>query len=110
MFSHVKQFIKFCGFNLCAKQSGTFRGQPHISKRGNARLRQVLWMAGQVAVTRTENTFRKKFDYFISKNGETPDNKRKAYTAIAIKMARVIYAVLTKRTDYQGHYEPLVTQ
>ena len=109
-FSHVKQFINFCGFNLCAKQSGTFRGQAHISKRGNARLRQVLWMAGQVAVTRTENTFRKKFDAFISKNGETPDNKRKAYTAIAIKMARVIYAVLTKRTDYQGHYEPLVTQ
>lgn len=109
-FKHTQQFIKYCGFNLCTQQSGMFRGQTHISKRGNSRLRQSIWMAGQVAAQQTENTFRKKFKEFIERRGGTPDVKRKAYTALAIKMARVIYAVLTKQTDYHGLYKPLVTQ
>ena len=104
-FEHPKQFLSFCGFNLCSYSSGTLKGKPHLSKRGNARLRQSLWMAGQIAVTRHENTFRRKYHAYLNKNGETPDNKRKAYTAIAIKMARVVYAVLTKSTDYHGYYE-----
>lgn len=49
-FKHYRQFLTFCGFNLSKQQSGTLRGQPQLSKRGNARLRQVLWLAAQLAV------------------------------------------------------------
>lgn len=104
-FKHPKQFISYCGFNLCTYRSGTLKSRTHISKRGNSRLRQSFWMAGQVAVTRHENTFQRRFQHYVKKNGDSPDNKRKAYTAVAIKMARVVYATLIKSTDYHGYYE-----
>ena len=45
-FGHARQFLKYCGFDLCTEQSGQFRGTTHLSKRGNARLRYAFWMAG----------------------------------------------------------------
>jgi len=32
-FGHVRQFLKYCGFDLCTEQSGQFRGTTHLSKR-----------------------------------------------------------------------------
>jgi transposase len=46
-FRHHRQFLSFCGLNLSTLQSGKSRGQSHISKYGNARLRTALWMAAQ---------------------------------------------------------------
>src|SRR5579864_117880 len=57
-FSHHRQFLKFCGFDLATEQSGQFRGLSRLSKRGNARLRAVFWMAASVAVRMRENSFR----------------------------------------------------
>jgi transposase len=104
-FKHYKQFLNYCGFNLCTQRSGTLRGQTKLSKRGNARLRQVLWMAAQIAIQRHENSFRKKFTTYVKSHGETSDSKRKAYTAVAIKMARIVHAIVKQQTDYQGYYE-----
>lgn len=104
-FRHYKQFLNFCGFNLSTQRSGTLCGQTKLSKRGNARLRQVLWMAAQIAVQQHENSFRNKFKAYLRIHGETPDTKRKAYTAVAIKMARVIHSLSKQQTDYRGYYE-----
>lgn len=49
-FQHHHQFPKFCGMDLAAIRSGTFRGQTKLSKYGNAQMRRTLWMAGQVAI------------------------------------------------------------
>ncbi len=104
-FRHYRQLIKFCGFDLSTKRSGTLQGQTKLSKRGNARLRQAIWMAGQVAVQQPENTFRRKFKSYIDKSPNNPDAKRKAYTNIAVKMVRVIHAIIKQQTDYRGYYE-----
>ena len=42
---------------------------------------------------------------FSSVKGEDPDTKRNAYTAVAIKMARIVHAVIKQQTDYRGYYE-----
>jgi transposase len=42
-FRHRRQFLSFCGLNLSTLQSGKSRGQSHLSKYGNARLRTALW-------------------------------------------------------------------
>ena len=65
-FRHHRQFLKFCGMDLATVQSGMFRGQSRISKYGNARLRRTLWMAGQTAVLKRTNSFRDKFERYIS--------------------------------------------
>jgi transposase len=100
-FGHVRQFLKYCGFDLCTEQSGQFRGSTHLSKRGNARLRYAFWMAGTVAIRMQQNSFRRKFEDYIRPDPKNPDRRRKAYSAVAAKVARVAYAMVTTGTDYR---------
>jgi len=100
-FSHHRKFLKYCGLNLCTDQSGQFRGTSRLSKRGNARLRYAFWMAGTVAVRAKQNSFTKKFCDYTRHDPSNPDLRRKAYTAVAAKMARVVYAILKAGTDYR---------
>lgn len=100
-FGHVRQFLKYCGFDLCTEQSGQFRGSTHLSKRGNGRLRYACWMAAAVAVRMQQNSFRRKFEDYVRSDPRNADRRRKAYTAVAAKMARVVYAVVTSGTDYR---------
>jgi transposase len=100
-FGCARQFLKYCGFDLCTEQSGQFRGSTHLSKRGNARLRYAFWMAGTVAIRMRQNSFRRKFEDYIRPDPQNADRRRKGYTAVAAKMARVVYAVITTGTDYR---------
>ncbi len=104
-FNHYKKFLKYCGMNLSTHQSGNFRGMSKLSKHGNARLRCVFWMAGTVAIRMRENTFRKKYENYIKADPDNPDLKRKAYTAIAAKMARVAYGLIKSERDYRCFFE-----
>ncbi len=100
-FAHHRQFLKYCGFDLSTQQSGRFRGATKLSKRGNARLRYAFCMAGAVAVRVRENSFRQKFDNYVRRDPQNADLKRKAYTAVAAKVARVAYALIKTGTDYR---------
>ena len=100
-FAHVRQFLKYCGFDLCTQQSGSMRGTTHLSKRGNARLRCAFWMAATVAVRMRQNSFRRKYEDYIRTDPQNADRRRKAYTACAAKMARVAYTVVKTGIDYR---------
>ena len=104
-FKHYRQYLKFCGFNLCSVQSGQFQGQYKLSKRGNARLRYAFWLAANRAIRQTENSFRAKYERYIKKDPTNADLKRKARTAVAVKMARVAHALIKKQTSYRGYHE-----
>ena len=78
-----------------------------MSKRGNARLRYAFWMAGTVAIRMRQNSFRRKFEDYVRPDPANPDRRRKAYTAVAAKMARVVYAVITTGTDYRRFPEAM---
>lgn len=103
-FSHYRQFLKFCGLDLATHQSGQFRGQSKLSKYGNARLRRAFWMAGQVAISQRENSFRDKYQRYIARERDNRDLRRKALTAVAAKMARVTYSVIKHERDYRPFY------
>lgn len=104
-FKHYRQFLKFCGLNLSTHQSGAFKGQTKLSKFGNARLRYAFWIAGTVALRMRENTFRKKYENYIKHDPKNADLKRKAYTAVAAKIARVAYGIIKNQTNYRCYYE-----
>ena len=103
-FDHYRQFLKFCGFDLATHQSGQFRGQSKLSKYGNARLRRAFWMAAQIAIRQRENGFRDKFQRYTARDRDNRDLRRKAYTAVAAKMARVVYSIIKHETDYRPFY------
>lgn len=104
-FSHYRQYLNFCGFNLSSIQSGQRRGGYKLSKRGNARLRYAFWLAANSAIRMTENSFRAKYQRYIQVNPENADLKRKARTAVAYKMARVAHALVKNDQDYRGYFE-----
>jgi transposase len=91
--------------DLATHQSGQFRGKTKLSKRGNARLRRTLWMAAQVAIRQRENGFRAKFERYVAKDRDDPDLRRKAFTAITAKMARVVHAIIKSGVDYRPFVE-----
>lgn len=107
-FSHHRQFLKFCGLDLAKSQSGASRGREKLSKRGNARLRYAFWMAGGVAIRMRENAFREKYQRYTRSDPTDPDLKRKAFTAVMAKMARVAYAVVKTETPYRTYFETAV--
>lgn len=107
-FSHDKKFLNYCGVNLCTQQSGRFRGVTKLSKNGNSRLRLACWLAAAVAVRMRENTFRDKFERYIKTAPDNKDLKRKAYTAVAAKMARVAYSLIKSGTDYRCFSESAI--
>jgi transposase len=102
---HHRQFLKFCGLDLSTHQSGAFRGQTKLSKFGNARLRRTLWMAAQVAIRQKENSFREKYERYVAKDRNNADLKRKAFTAVTAKMARVVHAVIKSGNQYRPFFE-----
>jgi transposase len=104
-FGRHRQFLKFCGLDLATQQSGQFRGRTKLSKRGNARLRRTFWMAARVAIRQRENGFRAKFERYVAKDRHDPDLRRKAFTAITAKMARVAHAVIKAGADYRPFVE-----
>lgn len=107
-FNHHRQFLKFCGFDLSTQQSGNFRGMSKLSKHGNSRLRYAFWLAATNAIRMTENTFRKKFENYIKEDPTNADLKRKGYTAVAAKMARVTYSLIKYQTDYRCYHESVI--
>jgi transposase len=107
-FSHHRQFLKFCGLDLATEQSGQFRGLSRLSKRGNARLRAVFWMAASVAVRMRENSFRAKYERYMRNAPGSADRKRKAYVAVAAKIARVAFALVRSGVDYRCFHEAAV--
>ena len=104
-FGRHRQFLKFCGMDLTTIQSGTFRGQTKLSKYGNARLRRTLWMAGQVAILQRANSFRDKLERYIAKDRYNTHLRRKAYTAIAAKMARTVHGIIKNGDPYRPFFE-----
>lgn len=107
-FSHYKKFLKYCGLDLSTEQSGRFRGITKLSKRGNSRLRLAFWVAATVAIRMRENTFRQKYENYIRTDPTNKDLRRKAYTAVAAKMARVAYSIIKAGTDYRCFYESAI--
>jgi transposase len=107
-FSHHRQFLKFCGFDLATQQSGEHRGATRLSKRGNARLRTALWLAASVAIRLPENSFRAKFTRYVRRDPTDADLRRKAFTAVAAKIARVIHSLAKSDTVYRPFHEVAV--
>ena len=75
-------------------QSGPFRGQTKRSKYANAQLHCTLWMSGQVAIVQRTNSFRDTFERSIAKDRHNKHLCRKAYTAIAAKMACTVRGII----------------
>ena len=99
-FDNPKQLQKLAGYAIVADSSGKHNGESRISHRGRKRLRYALYEAA-ISVIGKNKEFREIYDYYRTRR-QNPLKKMQAVIAIACKLIRIFYKVLTKGVDYDG--------
>lgn len=94
-FGTIEQLIRYAGLNLIEKQSGAFKGQIRISKKGNVLLRKVL---GQLAWS----VYIRKVDiygeyYHLQKSRK---NGTYALTCTMRKLMKMFFGIYRSKQDY----------
>ncbi len=97
-FTSVKPIQKLAGLALVEDSSGKHEGRTIISKRGRKRLRYHLYQAALVLIGQNDE-FREVYDYYRTRE-DNPLKKMQALMAVACKLLRVLYAMLTKGVKY----------
>ena len=99
-FENPKQLQKLAGYAIVANDSGKHNGESHISYRGRKRLRYVLYEAAISVVGKNEE-FREIHEYYQNRK-KNPLKKMQSVVAVACKIIRVFYTILTKGVDYDA--------
>lgn len=86
-FRRLSQLMRYAGLNLCERQSGKYKGQATISRRGRSELRYVLNLMSIPLVGR-----RKFFgDYYWRKKDEDKMPGQKALTCVMRKILKMFF-------------------
>ena len=99
-FDNPKQLQKLAGYAIVADSSGKHNGESRISHRGRKRLRYALYEAA-ISVIGKNKEFREIHDYYRTRK-QNPLKKMQSVIAIACKLIRIFYTILTKGVDYDG--------
>ena len=101
-FSCVDEVVAYAGLDPRTRQSGTFVGQKHLSKRGPGALRHALYLAAFVAA-RCAPEWRVRYQRLLDRGRA----KKEAFNILARALLRVIYHLLRTRETYDP---PLVNR
>ena len=97
-FVGVKPLQKLAGLALVEDSSGKHEGKTKISKRGRKRFRYQLYQ-GALTLIGQNDEFREIYDYYQTRE-DNPLKKMQALMAVACKLLRVLYAMITKGLPY----------
>ena len=99
-FDNPKQLQKLAGYAIVANDSGKHNGESRISYRGRKRLRYVLYEAA-ISLIGKNAEFREIHEYYRTRK-ENPLKKMQSVVAVACKILRIFYTILTKGVDYDA--------
>ncbi len=97
-FDNPKQLQKLAGYAIVANDSGKHNGESRISYRGRKRLRYVLYEAA-ISLVGKNAEFRKIHEYYRTRK-KNPLKKMQSVVAVACKVLRIFYVILTKGVEY----------
>lgn len=95
-----KQLTSYAGFDVRDNQSGTVEGKSRISKRGNSRIRAILYMPA-VQCRLHNRHLKEAYDRIVAKH---PDKKMIAVTAMQRRLLLLIYALWKSEQPYSEDY------
>ena len=104
-FTDPKQIQKLAGYAIVSNDSGKHTGESHISYRGRKRRRYVLYEAA-VSVVSHSPEFKSIHQYYTTRD-KNPLKKMQSMIAVACKLIRVFYKIMTSGVSYNG--EKLIT-
>ena len=93
------EMLKCAGLNLYEISSGRHRGTRHISKRGRALMRKLLFYAA-VCTIRKNGIMRGHYERYL-RNGM---NKMKAVIAVSRKLLCIMFAMVRDHNNYIENY------
>ena len=96
-FDNPKQLQKLAGYAIVANESGK-HGASRISYCGRKRLRYVLYEAA-ISLVGKNAEFREIHEYYRTRK-ENPLKKMQSVVAVACKILRIFYTILTKGVEY----------
>ena len=99
-FKSPKQIQKLAGYAITENSSGKHKGRTGISKRGRKRLRQSLFQV-IMPMIRSNREFRDLHNYYTTRPKNALKGKQ-SVVALACKLIRVFWAILTKGVDYSS--------
>lgn len=94
LFKNIRQLVSYAGYDVIENQSGKHFGKTKISKRGNSKIRRILYLPAINAVMNKQKPFAQLFNRVYEKTGI----KMKGYVAVQKKMLYYIYT-LWKRNE-----------
>ena len=97
-FDNPKQLQKLAGLAIKENSSGKHKGETTITKRGRKRLRYLLFEVAMSLVSKNEE-FAQLHRYYTTRP-VNPLKKMQSLMAIACKLIRIFYVMLTKEVDY----------
>lgn len=101
LFNGIRQLISYAGMDVTHNESGTYKGKTRISKRGNSRIRQALYMPSLSACSANEPIKR----MYERINARNPETKRKGIVAGMRKLLTLSYVLWKKDEEYDREYQ-----
>jgi len=109
-FSSGKQLIKLAGLDLYGLESGiSIHSQRKISKRGRKTLRTVVYQAA-VGCIRCNVHLKACYLELLAHQAGKKKIKPKALVAIASKLLRIVFRMLTEKKAFDAHYDEMLKE
>lgn len=101
-FHHAKQIIKYAGYDPQESDSGKRSGRKVISKKGRWLLRKCLYLMSVRAV-KCSKFFQKYYQRRLKNTNRFGQllKKKEALCAVAIKLIKVIFALMRDKREFQ---------
>lgn len=97
---NIRQLNSYAGYDIVQKESGNWKGKSRISKKGNSRIRQALYMPSLSTICHT-----KTYKEFYTRLNERKQNGMVSGTAVQRKLLGLIYTLWKNDSEYVDNYE-----
>lgn len=100
-FKNIPQLVSYAGYDVVENQSGDHRGKTKISKKGNSRIRRILFFPAFNMVALNH----KAFSDIYKRVFEKTRIKMKGYVAVQKKLLVVIFGLWKNNEVYDSEYK-----
>ena len=102
-FENQRQLVSYAGYDVVENQSGKHVGRTKISKKGNSRIRRILYMPSLVSVRLKEPILYNLYHRVNERTGI----KMKGYVAVQKKLLILIYHIWKNDKVFQSGYSKI---
>ena len=100
LIENVKQLCSYAGLDVRIRESGKWKGQSKISKRGISHLRAILYLPALSSIK-----YCKQHKVFYERIKQSKKKSKIGITAVSRKLLILIYSIWKNDTGYNESYQ-----